>query len=151
MSSRVKIPNDVEDPALFFEGNRARIIEKRKAEAMCDLSAGKNPSARRCGSQKVRSDRWTGTRELNAYRATNFGDSELPPIRGLSSRMSPRHPRANGDFRRGAYHDLLDAGGEPRTLTVWKGLPHNNFVGLDSELIQAIRDLSEERENASAI
>lgn len=65
--------------------------------------------------------------------------------------MSPRHPRANGDFRSGPYHDLLDAGGNPELLTVWKGLPQNNFVGLDADSIQVIRDLSEGSENASTI
>jgi hypothetical protein len=151
MSSRFKIPKEIKDPAILLNGNSAEIIKKADAEAMCDLRDGKKPSARRCGFQKVRSDCWNGTRELELYRLTNFGHADVPRIRGLSSRMSPRHPQSGRDFRRGAYHDLLDAGGDPETLTVWKGLPHNNFVGLDSELIQAIRGLSEERENASAI
>jgi hypothetical protein len=151
MSSRFKIPKEIEDPAILLNGNSAKIIKKANAEAMCDLRDGRKPSARRCGFQKVRSDRWNGTRELEVYRLTNFGHADVPRIRSLSSRMSPRHPQSGGDFRRGAYHDLLDAGGDPTILTIWKGLPHNNFVGLDPELIQAIRDLSEEPKNASAV
>jgi hypothetical protein len=129
MSSRVKIPNELEDPALLFEGNRVRVIEKCQAEAMCDMSSGKKTSARRCVSQKVRSNRWPGTIELNAYRATNFGNADVPPRRGLSSRMSPRHPRANGDFRRGAYHDLLDAGGNPTALADWGKKENRHYNG----------------------
>jgi hypothetical protein len=177
MSSRIQIPDDLEDPVLFFKGNRARVIEKCQAEAMCDMSSGKKPSARGCGSRKVRSNRWPGTKELNAYRATNFGNADVPPRRGLSSRMSPRHPRANGDFRRGAYHDLLDAGGNPEALAKWgdENRHHNGpcckickwpadcykdgrwlcrtcaeKADLDPDLIQTIRDLSREPVNESA-
>lgn len=138
MSSRIKIPDDIADPALLFEGNRARVIEKSKAEDMCDLRDDRKPSARRCGSQKVRSNLWSGTRELSAYRVTNFGHTDVLRSNRLSSRMSPRHPQANGDFRRGAYHDLLDAGGNPEALVTWgeqnrratmKSIPFETFCG----------------------
>ena len=151
MSSRFKIPKEIKEPAILLNGNSAEIIEKANAEEMCDLRDGKKTSARRCGFQKVRSDRWEGTVELELYRLTNFGNADVPRIHGLSSRMSPRHPQSGGDFRRGAYHDLLDAGADPEILTIWKGLPHNNRAELGPELVQAIRGLSEERKNASAI
>ncbi len=177
MSSRFKIPKEIKDPAILLNGNSAKIIKKADAEAKCDLRDGKKPSARRCGFQKVRSDRWAGTRELEVYKLTDFGHADLPPKRGLSSRMSPRHPQSEGDFRRGPYHDLLD-GGNPEALATW-GEQNRHYNGprcetckepsvcyklgkllcracaekteLDPGLIQAIRDLSEERDNASAI
>jgi hypothetical protein len=168
MSSRFKIPIEIAVPVILLNGKSAKIINKADADAMCDMGDGKKTTARRCGFQKVRSDRWDGMRQLEVYRLTNFGATDAPRTRGISSRMSPRHPQSGGDFRRGAYHDLLDAGGNPKTLTVWKGLPHNNYVGLDPELIdhleaarelkaleskrmiQAIRDLSKEPVNESA-
>jgi len=118
MSSRFKIPKEIVVPVILLNGKSAKIISRSDAQAMCDLSDGRKPSARRCGSQKARSDLWPGTRELEVYRLTDFGYSELPPRRGLSSRMSPRHPRANGGFRRGAYHDLLD-GADPVASLSW--------------------------------
>jgi hypothetical protein len=65
MSNRFKIPREIKDPAILLNGNSAKIIEKDKVEAMCDLRDGKKPSARRCGFQKSRSDRWPGTKELD--------------------------------------------------------------------------------------
>jgi hypothetical protein len=159
MSSRFKIPKEIVVPVILLNGKSAKIISKSDAQAMCDLSDGKKPSARRCGSQKARSDRWPGTELLEVYKLTNFGNSELPPKRGLSSRMSPRHPRANGDFRRGAYHDMLDAGGDPAVLVEWGKQRHEYLqspAGMspelepDPELIQVLRDLDEEPLHASA-
>jgi hypothetical protein len=159
MSSRFKIPKEIVIPVILLNGKSAKIISKSDALAMCDLSDGKKPSARRCGSQKARSDLWPGTRELEVYKFTDFGHSAVPPRRGLSSRMSPRHPRSNGDFRRGAYHDMLDAGGNPTILMEWGKQRHEylrSSAGMapeiehDPELIQILRDLDEESVNASA-
>ena len=103
---------------LFFEANRAHIIGRDEANL---LTIPGNPCAIADGTCEIRSNR--GTFVLRAIRRIR-----LTSARSLSSRMSPRHPQSGGDFRRGAYHDLLDAGGNSETLTIWNGLPHNNFV-----------------------
>jgi hypothetical protein len=103
---------------LFFEANRAHIIGRDEANL---LTIPGNPCAISDGTREIRSNR--GVFVLRAIRRIR-----LTSARSLSSRMSPQHPQSGGDFRRGAYHDLLDAGGNPETLTIWKGLPHNNFV-----------------------
>jgi hypothetical protein len=93
---------------IFFEGSRACIIGKSDADG---LMVPGNPCPEKCGVRTIRSNK--GKLALKVIRRT-----KLTSARGLSSRMSPRHPQSGGDFRCGAYHNLLDAGGDPETLTV---------------------------------
>jgi hypothetical protein len=154
---------------ILYEGNRARIIGKSEAD---DLMVPGNPCAEKCGMLTIRSNK--GKLTLKAIRRT-----KLTSARGLSSRMSPSHPQSGGDFRRGAYHDLLN-GANPVAFLSWKdrNRHHNGPVrccfetckGIsarckdgsplcracaretehDPELIQILRDLDEESVHAPA-
>jgi hypothetical protein len=151
---------------LFFEANRAWIIGRDEADL---LTIPGNPCAMPDGTREIRSNR--GTFVLRAIRRIR-----LTSARSLSSRMSPRHPQSGGDFRRGAYHDLLD-GGNPTALATW-GKQNRHYNGprckeckkpldsdkdgvslcraraakveFDSDFIQIILDLSREPVNESA-
>jgi hypothetical protein len=151
---------------LFLEANRAHIIGRDEANLM---TIPGNPCAIADGTREIRSNR--GTFVLKAIRRIR-----LTSTRSLSSRMSPQHPQSGGDFRRGAYHDLLDAGGNPAALAMWgKEDPvqrpycdkckeplerDENGTSLcrvcvgkaefDPDLIQILRDLSREPVNESA-
>jgi|GEM_PF-5756445 hypothetical protein len=151
---------------LFFEANRAHIIGRDEANL---LTIPGHPCAISDGTREIRSNR--GVFVLRAIRRIR-----LTSARSLSSRMSPRHPQSGGDFRRGAYHDLLDAGGNPAVLAMWGKedpvqRPHcdkckeplerdKNGTSLcracaekadfDSDVIEIIRDLSREPVNESA-
>ena len=151
---------------IFFEANRARIIGRDEADL---LTVPGNPCAISDGTREIRSNR--GTFVLRAIRRIR-----LTSTRSLSSRMSPSHPQSGGDFRRGAYHDMLDAGGNPFALATWKRLRNYNGprcerckwrsdcirngeslcracveksekVELDPDVIQMIRNLSKELAN----
>jgi hypothetical protein len=111
---------------VFFEANRARIIGRDEAAS---LTVPGNPCARRDGVRKIRSDR--GVFTLPAIKRT-----KMTAARGISSAMSPRHPRSDGDFRRGAYFDLLDRGGNPQQLLVWAKQRHDN----DGEKLRALKE-----------
>jgi hypothetical protein len=113
MSSYFKIPKEIPDPVVLFEGNRARVISKAHADRLTSDNDGRIPQATICGTRNIRS---------------NLGKLTLPAVRanvvrqGLSARMTPRHPQSGGDFRRGAYHDLLDSMkyGEPELLRYYR-------------------------------
>ena len=155
---------------ILFEGSRARIIGKSDAD---DLMVPGNPCAEKCGMLTIRSNK--GKLALKAIRRT-----KLTSARGLSWRMSPSHPQSSGDFRRGAYHDLLD-GANPVASLSWgdqnrhhngptlcyyfetcKGISDREKNGMrlcwacaekpeiDPEVIQILHDLDEESVHASA-
>jgi hypothetical protein len=155
---------------ILFEGSRARIIGKCEAD---DLMASGNAYQEKCGMLEIRSNK--GKLKLKAIRRT-----KLTSARGLSSRMSPSHPQSSGDFRRGAYHDLLDGANPVASLSWGDQNRHHNGPALcyyfetcrgisdreqngmrlcracaekteiDPELIQVLRDLDEEPLHASA-
>jgi hypothetical protein len=155
---------------ILFEGSCARIIGKSEAD---ELMAPGNAYPEKCGTLTIRSNK--GKLKLKAIRR-----SKLTSARGLSSRMSPSHPQSSGDFRRGAYHDLLD-GANPVASLSWgdqnrhhngpalchnfgtcKGISDRERNGMrlcrecagkaeiDPELTQILRDLDEESAHASA-
>jgi len=105
---------------ILFEGSRARIIGKREAD---DLMVLGNAFPEKCVTLKIRSNK--GKLELKAIRRT-----KLTSARGLSSRMSPSHPQSNGDFRRGAYHDLLDGANPVASLSWGDQNRHHNGPAL---------------------
>jgi hypothetical protein len=155
---------------ILFEGSRARIIGKSEAD---DLIVSGKACVEKCETLEIRSNK--GKLTLKVIHRT-----KLTCARGLSSRMSPSHPQSSGDFRRGAYHDLLD-GANPVASLSWgdqnrhhngpalcyyfetcKGISDREQNGMrlcracaekteiDPELIQIFRDLDEESAHASA-